>query len=436
MAYGGGTYISQNKVLPGTYINFVSVASASAALSDRGVATMPLELDWGPDGEIFEVTGEDFKKNPMKIFGYLYNADEMKGLRDLFLNARTLYAYKLTSGGEKAGNDYATARYSGVRGNDLKIVIQKNADDEAMLDVSTLLGNVVVDEQTVKSAVDLEDNDYVSFNKEAELAVTASTPLSGGTNGEVTGESHQTYLDKAESYTFNTMGVVTTDDTIKVLYAAYVKRLRDEMGVKFQLVVHDYTDPDYMGVISVKNPATDEKWSKASLVYWVTGAEAGCAVNKSVQNKIYEGEFTVEADYTQNDLKDAIKAGEFTLHRVGSGIRVLDDINTMVTVTDDCGEIFKDNQTVRVIDQIANDVAALFVEKYLGLVPNDASGRISLWSDIVKIHQELENLRAIENFNDSDITVEQGESKKSVVITNAITVINAMSKLYMSVTVA
>ena len=53
MALGGGSFITQNKVLPGAYINFVSVASASATLSDRGVVTMPLELDWGVEGQIF-----------------------------------------------------------------------------------------------------------------------------------------------------------------------------------------------------------------------------------------------------------------------------------------------------------------------------------------------------------------------------------------------
>ena len=50
MALGGGTFISQNKVLPGAYINFVSVAQASATLSDRGIVTMPLDLDWGAEG--------------------------------------------------------------------------------------------------------------------------------------------------------------------------------------------------------------------------------------------------------------------------------------------------------------------------------------------------------------------------------------------------
>ncbi len=46
MALGGGTFSVQNKELPGAYINFVSAALADAALSGRGIVTMPLETDW------------------------------------------------------------------------------------------------------------------------------------------------------------------------------------------------------------------------------------------------------------------------------------------------------------------------------------------------------------------------------------------------------
>lgn len=436
MALGGGTFLVQNKELPGAYINFISKSAATATLSDRGIATMPLELDWGIDGKIFEVTSGDFQKNSLKIFGYDYTHEKLKGLRDLFLNAKTLYAYKLTSGGEKAGNDFCEALYSGIRGNDLKIVIQKNADDETLFDVKTVLDSDAVDEQTVADASALTDNDFVKWKKDAALEMTAGTPLSGGTNGEITGAVHQAYLDLAETYSFNTMGVVVTDDTTKALYDSYVKRLRDEMGIKFQLVLYNYAKSDYYGTISVKNKPTDKGWSEAALVYWVTGISAGCEVNKSNQNRKYNGEFTVDAGYNQTELKKAINSGEFTLHMVGSEIRVLEDINTMVTTSDTQGDVFKDNQTIRVIDQIGNDIAVLFNTKYLGVVSNDAAGRISLWSDIVAHHRQLEQVRAIEDFSDSDVSVESGSTKKSVVVTDAVTVVNAMGKLYMTVTVA
>ena len=434
MALGGGTFVTQNKDLPGAYINFISAASANAALSERGIATMPLDLDWGVDGEVFEVTNGDFQKNSMEIFGYEYTNDKLKGLRDLFLNTKTLYAYKLTSGGAKAANDFATALYTGVRGNDIKITIQENADDASLFDVKTVVGTTVVDEQTVAKAADLVANKFVTW-KDAELTVTAATSLSGGSNGAVDGAAYQAYLDKIESYTYNTMGVVVTDETAKTLFASFVKRLRDEMGIKFQLVLY-HKAADYYGTINVKNKVTDEGWSEASLVYWATGVSAGCEVNRSNQNKVYDGEFTVDTNYTQNQLAAAIKAGEFTLHKVGSDVRVLEDINSMVTTSDTQGDIFKDNQTIRVIDQIANDIAVLFNTKYLGVVPNDNAGRTSLWSDIVKHHQQLNDIRAIEDFADSDVSVAQGNTKKSVVVTDAVTVVNAMGKLYMTVTVA
>ena len=435
MALGGGSFTSQNKVLPGTYINVVSAAAASKALSDRGIATMPLELDWGMEGKVFEVTNEDFQKNSMKIFGYVFDDPKMKGLNDLFLGAQTLYAYRLNGGGEKASNTYATALYGGIRGNDLKTVIMANADETEKYDVITYLGTVKVDTQTVTAANELVANDYVTFKSDAVLEATAGEALTGGTNGTVDGTAHQNYLNKIESYTFNTMGVVTTDDTTKKLYAAFNKRLRDEMGVKFQLVVYRLA-ADYMGVINVKNKITDAGYSEASLIYWVTGAESGCEINRSCQNKRYDGEFTIDTDYTQNDLKQALKNGEFVLHRVNTDVRILDDINSMVTVSDTCGEVFKDNQTIRVIDQLANDDAVIFNTKYLGTIPNNASGRTALWYDLVKIRKELQRMGAIENFKDSDVTVTAGESKKAVVVASAITVVNTMSKLYMTVTVS
>ena len=50
MSYGGGTWLVQNKVLPGTYINFQSLSRAELIFSDRGYAAIGLELDWGVDG--------------------------------------------------------------------------------------------------------------------------------------------------------------------------------------------------------------------------------------------------------------------------------------------------------------------------------------------------------------------------------------------------
>lgn len=431
MALGGGTFTAQNKALPGAYINFVSVKSAGNILSGRGVATMPLALDWAPNG-VFEVSQNDFYKSSKEIFGYDYTADEMKNLRELFRNVTTLYAYNLQGGGKKATSTLATAKNAGKRGNDLNYSVAINADDSTMFDVALYLSASCVDTQTVAKAAELKDNDYVTWNKTATLEATAGVNLAGGTNAEVTGESYKKYLDEIESYTFNAMGIAATDDTTKKTAVSFAKRMREECGVKFQLVLFQYA-ADYEGVISVENTTSDED---AGLVYWVTGAEAGCAVESSLMNAEYDGEYTVDTAYTQNALEKALKAGKFILHRVNGAVKVLRDINTLVTYTDNKNELFADNKTVRVCDQIGNDIAALFTSKYIGKIPNDNSGRISLWNDVVDLHNTLATLRAIENFDSADITIEQGDNKNSVVITDSITVTGTMEQLYMTVKVA
>ena len=429
MALGGGTFISQNKKLPGSYINFASAQNASSSIGERGIAAMAIEMDWGKDGEIIEVTSQNFAKDSLKIFGYDYSNEKLKGLRDLFKNVKKAYFYRLNSG-NKATTDIATAKCSGTRGNDIRIVVAKNIDDDTKYDVTTYLGTKEVDKQTVKEVSELVDNDYVTFSMET-LEVTAGKSLEGGTNGDVSGEAHQNFLDKLESYQVNAIGCTVKEESTSNLYVQYAKRLRDEQGIKFQVVLFNNA-ANYEGVVNVKNTTVEDE---SALVYWVTGVIAGCEINKSNTNKTYDGEYTINADYTQAQLETSIDNGEFVLHKVGDEIRVLVDINSLVDTTTEKGEEFKSNQTIRVLDQIASDVASVFNSKYLGKIANNEAGRTSLWSDIIALFKDYQTLQAIENFEDADISVEIGNDKKSVTINTNVQVINAMEKLYMTVVV-
>ncbi|HBF7312548.1 TPA: phage tail sheath family protein [Clostridioides difficile] len=436
MALGGGTFVTQNKILPGSYINFVSATRATSSLSDRGIVAMPLELDWGIDEEVFQVTSDDFEKYSTKYFGYDYTHEKLKGLRDLFKNIRLGYFYKLNKG-VKASCSIATARCSGIRGNDLKVIVTTNIDDNAKFDVVTLLDNKKVDTQIAKVITELQDNDYVTWKKEATLEATAGLTFTNGTNGEaVTGTEYQAFLDKIESYSFNALGCLATTAEIKSLFVEFTKRMRDKVGAKFQTVLYKKNDADYEGVVSVENKIKDTGLLESSLIYWTTGAIAGCDINKSNTNKRYDGEFDVDVNYTQIHLEEALKTGKFIFHKVGDEVHVLEDINTFVSFTDEKNDDFSSNQSVRVLDQIANDIATLFNTKYLGEVPNDKSGRISFWNDVVKHHEQLQNMRAIEDFKADDVSVEPGSDKKTVVVSDAVKVISAMSKLYMTVSVS
>ena len=436
MALGGGFFITQNKVLPGTYHNFISAKRAFVNLSERGYVALPIEFDWGLDGQVLTLTAEDFQNKSLQLLGYENDHEKLKPFREVFRNAHTIYVYFLKgSTAKSAENEFATAKYKGVRGNDLKIVIAANVDEPTKFDVQTYLGTTLVDEQkAVSEAKDLVPNDFVTFKSDTTLSLTAGTPLTGGENGTVTPVEHQKAMDEFESYGFNVLVCDSTDSGIKGLYEAYTKRLRDEVGAKFQLVVQNYKS-DHEGIITIHNKATE---GDSKLVYWVAGAEAGCPINESTTNKIYDGEYSIdfEGAKTQNELASLLKAGKFVFHRVGSDVRVLEDINSLVTYTESKGQDFSSNQVIRVLDQIAIDTANIFNNRYLGKVPNDQSGRVSLWNDIVTHRLELQRLRAIETYDKESLAFEQSNNKKAVVMSEVVTPIVAMTQLYITTTVA
>lgn len=229
MALGGGTFLVQNKRLPGAYINTVSVAAASATLSDRGYAALPLEMNWGPQGEIFTVEQGDFLKNSQKLFGYSYTAAALQPMREVFCHAKTVHFFRLDSGGIKASCAFGSAKYPGIRGNALRVVItasESSTEQTPLYDVETFLDTQKVETQEgISTAAELADNDFIVWKDDAVLALTASTPLTGGTNGTVEDGNYQTFLDAVESRTFNALGCTSANDTIKKLFAAFTERM-------------------------------------------------------------------------------------------------------------------------------------------------------------------------------------------------------------------
>ena len=339
---GGGVFVTQNKVLPGSYINVINASNGNVTLGERGTVAIALPLNHKP-GEVIISDKSMFLHESETVFGAKYNSTELVALREIFCHATKVLVYDL-------------------------------GEDKTVADACAAF----------------------------------------------------------EPYDFNVLCVYT--DTVEdvATYIAQVKTWRDEMGKKCQLVVHNYTTPNYEGVINVVSTVSDESAPEYALLAWVAGAEAGCAINKSCTNMKYDGEYTIVTGRTQYQLEQCLKGGQFVFHNVYGDVCVLEDINSLTTITEDKGEDFRYNQTIRVIDQVANDIAKMFNTKYLGKIPNNASGRVTLWGDIVKHHKQLEEIQAIENFDSSLVTVEQGDTKKSVVVNDVITVVNAMAQLYMT----
>lgn len=440
-ALGGGTFLTQNKVLPGAYINYVSVPRASNFFSDRGYATIGMELDWGATGEIITIEPSDLQNESLELLGYSYVDDKMKPLRDLMQGAKTLYLYRLNDkGGKKAtatiGDLTVTAKYEGVRGNDISIIIEKDIDTEGAFIITTRMGDATVSEQLVSNLTTIEGNAVVDFkyNSDTPLEVTVGTKLTGGENGKVVGESHSRYLEVIEKYDFNVIGYAGTDKTVKLLYKEFTRRMREDEGVKFQCVVHDMelNKANHKGLINVFNKVTDDE-NIASLVYWVTGQEAGCPINKSLTNKIYGGEYKIYTKYKKREAESALKNGYFFLYERNNVVRVLEDINSFTEFTLYQNVDFSKNQVIRVLDQRAKDIAIIFNKFYLGKVQNNEDGRIGFWNELVKHAETLTELGAIENYDSKDSTVEKGFEKDAVVVHDWLLPVMAMQKLYQTI---
>lgn len=340
MPVGGGTFTVQNKTLPGAYYQF-RASGNTVSMGARGIAALPLELPWGPENQIYSLAAGDFNQLALKDLGYDPTASELLLVREALKRAKTLLIYRVNSGGAKAavtvGGLSVTARYGGTRGNALKAAVLANADNSANVDVVTYLDGTEMDRQTVAKsggAAGLKANDYVTFSTPATLTAAAAASLTGGTNGTVNGSAYTAWMNALEVEDFNVLGYPGTDDSVKSLVTAFVKRLRDDEGKYITGVLYQHTSADSIGIISVKNgvklsDGTVITGDKA--VAWVTGASASAEVNESLTNTTYDDAVDVDIKYTKGQYEAALKAGEFVFYAEKGKARVLSDINSRTT---------------------------------------------------------------------------------------------------------
>ncbi|WP_138751802.1 phage tail sheath family protein [Paenibacillus sinopodophylli] len=435
----GGTWVTQNKVRPGVFINFTSEPQSTSVLGDRGVVTIPLALAWGEPKKILAVNAGD---DVSKLLGYQISESQMLLIREALKRARTLLLYRLNTGTKAAvtvGTLVATAKWGGVRGNSLSVVIETNIDNTSLKDVKTLLNGDVVDKQVVANVAGLVSNDYVVFSGSATLTNTAGAPLISGADGTVTNQDYVDYLAAVEVFDFNAMAIPSADSAVKGLALAFVRRLREDEGKKIQAVLENYPVANYEGIISVKNGVVLEDGTTltaAQSTAWVAGATAGANVNQSLTYEAYDGAIDVATRYTNAQIIAALQAGEFVF-TPNNGIAVVEqDINTLITYTPTHGKHFSKNRVIRVLDGIAIDFLKTFSSFYIGKVNNNDTGRNLLKGECIKYLERMQSIEAIQEFSSqTDISVSAGEGADSVLIVAYVQPVDSIEKIYVAVTV-
>lgn len=374
--------------------------------------------------------------------GYDLNAGFILPVREALKRAKTLLIYRLNTG-EKAtitiGQLTATAKYGGIRGNDLTVVIQNNIDDSAKYDVKTFVDQVQADQQTVTTISELKANDWIDWTGTGGLTSSAGAPLAGGTDAATTNADHSGFLAALELFDFNTVAYVGTDNTLKNVYASFVKRLRDDEGKKVQAVVENDPAADYEGVISVKNGVVlgdGTILTAAQATAWVAGATAAADVNKSLTYSVYDDAVDVSPRYTNSQINAALRNGEFVFTASNGRAVVEQDINSLTSYTAEKTKAFGKNRVIRVLDGINNDFVRIFSDYYLGKVSNNAAGRNLLKSECISNISTLQGIGAVQSFDaQNDISVYAGQETDAVNIDLNVQPVDSVEKIYITVTV-
>lgn len=443
----GGTWESQNKIRPGVYIRFKSTSGLSLNVGERGTVTICEPMSWGPVAQVMEIeAGAD----TTPYTGYDITAPQNRFLNEIFKGTnRTaaptkvlLYRPSASSSAQATASISpltATAKYPGVRGNDITIVVTALTEPSGSFTVSTVVDGTVVDQQTAAKVEDLVANDWVTWSGTGTLAASTGAALTGGEDGTVQSAAYSTYLTAIEPYKFDVMIYDGTDSTVQDAMIAFIKRIADDSGVYAQLVASGLTNPDSRFVVNVESGVTLDDGTAltaAQVTWWAGGALAGAQYNESLTYATYPGAVNVSPMLTNSGYEEALQAGEFVLFADDGVVKVEQDINSLVTYTTDIGEVFHKNRVMRLCNTIANDIYKQFSDSFIGVVNNNEVGRSQFKAAIVGYLLDIQANNGIQNFDAEDVEVLPGEAIDAIVVNIAIQVVDSVEKIYITLEVS
>lgn len=432
------------------YINVKSRRSVNANVGSRGIVAIAEPLSWGPTGVVQEIIpGEDLRP----YIGYditnakaMFLREMMKG-SDTTAGPSNILLYRPAgTGGVKAtatiGALTVTALYTGVRGNDISIIIQEQVDSEGTYDVSTVIDGSVVDEQSITDLSQLIANSWVGFSGTGtEITETAGTPLTTGADPSVSSTDYANFLTAIEPYQFDILVYDGTDTATIQAIAQFVERISNNVGQKCQAVMAGETAANCNSefVIAVNNGVRLDDGTELTAqqaTWWVGGAEAGALYYQSLTYAQYPNAVEANPKLTDARAETAVQDGYLCFIDNFGTVKVCTDINSLTTFTVDKGQEFSKNRLMRVLMQFCNDVYEHFSNYFIGKVDNNDSGRNLLKAWIVEYLNGMQANNGIQNFTAEDVTVSAGNSVDSVVIDVELQPVDSVEKIYMTVTVS
>lgn len=459
-----GSFLVENKVRPGCYIQIKGVPKASSVMSERGTVAILMNADSGD--LVTEISANDILTGASAAKGFPLSefTDENSILHYVYPYVNKIILGRLNAGGAKAATILelasestltVTAKFSGVYGNSISVMIVKEKTGEGKFGgggyfVRTSYDGEVVDEQNVESANTIVDNDYVTFAVEGGgvLVEVAAEDLTGGTNGTESGTNLTGILSKLSGMPWNTLGYCG-ENTNRAVVSTYIKDLRENKGKYRQAVLYTSANEDYEGIISpnqgfVLDGEDPSEWNATKVhergmwaVAFVAALTAGADVYVSNTYHVLPSNVVSVYPVSEEDaeVETELRRGAFLFTHNSSGELVVEkDINTLHTYTQTRTPPFSKNRVIRTLDEISNTKVLVWETQFIGKVDNDDLGRALLKGQILKILDDFASIGAVAR-NDYDVTVEPGDDPDKVRSYEQLRPIDSMEQLYSYVTV-
>ena len=484
----GGTWTTQDKVLPDAYINFKGVSKPLASVGTRGVVTAPLALSWGPEGELFELTSEKFYgSTSLPIVGLTaYDTTEQAiRLREALKYAPKGLFYRIAGTGSAKASKVlitatdvaltATAKYKGAFGNSISvgIAVNRTVGETVYYDVTVYVNGTarakLSNVSTIAQITDSADNGYVAFTATGTPTLAAVSPvaLTGGSDGTVT----ETVAGLADYFTligkkkWNCMAIPFNVGSDLGTIKTKIKAWRDG-GLKAQIAVWSADEDnvanaaaDYEGIIQTDGQGyatadDDIVVTPEAFLMAVAGMTAGAEAYESNTCKTIDDAVRivrydstgalVDGSLEKEDLINKLnakvngtKAGYFCLQMDDDdSVIVAKDINSFSSFVSNYGYDFSKNRIIREIDQTDADISSMWRKSYAGKITNKSTGRDVFKGDVEEYFKEQERLDIIEKIDDETLVtldIAQGTDKDAVVVGAFVKFCDSMEILYLTV---
>ena len=445
-----GTWVSQNKVRPGVYINYVFSEAELVNYASNGVLALNYTLPLNPEG-VVEITSADIKNKGLQKYGIMAGTDAYKYITTLlkYSSKLVLYSPKMSncSNAKLTVKDEfnATAKYPGVEGNKLAVEVIGTAGEKQTF--NTYYNNELVAIQTLdaETMTVVGVNDYVDIEIVGDT-VTATVPtlLTGGVDGTIDkNQLSSAYLDVLKTKEVEVIAINLNEaDYDFSIFEDFVNEYNAN-HVQKVVVVYPKTDnasasknSEFVIAIAAQTATLQNGLAMdAGMIAGYIGAkEAGADYTKDLTFDLCDDIASI-SELGNDEIEENIKRGIMNLsYRSDRSVVIEDDINSLVLLSENQSSALKSNDTLRLLNDLSYRIVSYGENVVIGKKKVTETTLNVVKAFVIGIMNQYAEEQVIINFDSNkDVQVVFGEQPDGILCTIAIQKTNSAKKLYFSI---